>query len=409
MKYEVAAAALAFAGTTFWGTRVVRAFERDLSNPVDATIQAHVYVPTRLPATDALVRQLRLPDGFRIQKFADNLENPRMLAVADDGSVYVTRRQKGDCVLLRDTNGDGKADVRKVVARKPMLHGVVLRGNKVYLATVKEVYVADRKANGNLGALRQVLGGLPDGGQHPNRTLAFGPDGMLYVSVGSTCNACPETSPESATIVRANPDGSGRAVYASGLRNTIGFGWHPVSKQMFGMDHGIDWLGDDEQKEELNQIVAGGRYGWPYVYADGKFNPADDPKKDKGITRTDWAKMSREPELLYTAHSAPLQMAFYTGGQFPGEYKNDAFVAMRGSWNRKTPSGYEVVRVKFDAHGRPLAIEPFLSGFLIKQPDGNYAHFARLAGLAVARDGALLVGDDTNGVIYRVAYTGKKS
>jgi len=169
------------------------------------------------------------------------------------------------------------------------------------------------------------------------------------------------------------------------------------------MDHGIDWLGDNDQREELNEIVEGAKYGWPWVYADSKINPH--PKPPPAFTAEEIARMSKEPLLLYTAHSAPLQMAFYTGAMFPAEYRNDAFVAMRGSWNRTPPSGYEVVRVRFDQGGRPTAVEPFLTGFLVKggAPDGKDGHFARLAGLAVAKDGALLVGDDTNNVIYRVS------
>ncbi|MGH9901988.1 MAG: YbhB/YbcL family Raf kinase inhibitor-like protein, partial [Pyrinomonadaceae bacterium] len=320
--------------------------------------------------------------------------------------VYVTQREPGTLSMLRDTNGDGVADVQKVVAEKKMMHGVATHRGRMYLATVKEVFVADLRPDGTLGPLRMLISDLPDGGQHPNRTLAVGPDGMLYISVGSTCNACHETDDESATLLSARLDGTGRKIYASGLRNTIGFGWHPATGKLYGMDHGIDWLGDNEQREELNELVAGVKYGWPYVYADSKINPQDEVPKKLGLTNADWARQSREPLLLYTAHSAPMQMAFYTGTMFPAEYRNDAFVAMRGSWNRKPPSGYEVVRVRFDRAGKPTAIEPFMTGFLVKGggPDGKDAHFARLAGVAAARDGALLVADDTNNVIYRVAH-----
>ncbi|MGH9941661.1 MAG: YbhB/YbcL family Raf kinase inhibitor-like protein [Pyrinomonadaceae bacterium] len=371
----------------------------------DVRIEGHVYEPAKLEPDAARVRQLRLPEGFRVAKFAE-VSNPRMLAVGTDGTVYVSQREPGTLTMLRDTNGDGVADVQRVVVEKPMLHGVAIHGGRMYLATVREVFVADIRPDGTLGPLRQIISDLPDGGQHPNRTLAVGPDGMLYVSVGSTCNACDETNEEAATIVRANLDGRGRKIFASGLRNTIGFGWHPASRKMYGMDHGIDWLGNDDQKEELNELIEGARYGWPYVYADSKLNPQDEVPKKLGLTNADWARMSKEPLLLYTAHSAPLQMAFYTGAMFPAEYRNDAFVAMRGSWNRKPPSGYEVVRVRFDQQGRPTRIEPFLTGFLVKGggPEGKDGHFARLAGVGVARDGALLVADDTNNVIYRVSY-----
>jgi Raf kinase inhibitor-like YbhB/YbcL family protein len=227
---------------------------------------------------------------------------------------------------------------------------------------------------------------------------------MLYISVGSTCNACAETSPESATLLRASLDGKRRTIFASGLRNTIGFGWHPQTGDFYGMDHNIDWHGDDQPKEELNLLREGKKYGWPYVLADDFLNPQDDPPGD--ITLEQWAASSEKPALLYTAHSAPMQMAFYAGQGFPSEYAGNAFVAMRGSWNRKPPSGYEVVRVVF-ADGKPVRFEPFLTGFL-SESAGSYSRSARLAGVAVAKDGALLVSDDENGVIYRVAYQSEK-
>jgi Raf kinase inhibitor-like YbhB/YbcL family protein len=251
-----------------------------------------------------------------------------------------------------------------------------------------------------------IIGDLPTGGQHPNRTLAV-KDGKLYITVGSTCNACDETDAELATILTTDLNGQNRKIYVSGLRNTIGFGWHPVSGKMFGMDHGIDMLGDNDQEEELNEIVEGAKYGWAYVYSTGKLNPHNVVPKPLGLTNEDWAKQSRNPTLLYTPHAAPMQMAFNTGAMFPAEYKNDAFVAMRGSWNRIPPSGYEVARIRFDQSGNPTKIEPFLTGFLVKggAPDGKDAHFARIAGLAMMRDGSMLVTDDTNNIIYRVSYS----
>lgn len=372
------------------------------SEPTDVRIINHVYEPVQLEVTDELISQLQLPDGFRIQKFAEGLGKPRIMTVAPDGTVYVTRRDPGDVLMLRDTDGDGTADVQEIVAEKPNLHGIALRGDTMYLTTVREIYTAERRPDGTLGELQQIISDLPDGGQHPNRTIAFGPDDMLYITVGSTCNACDEVEDRNATILRANPDGSDRQVYATGLRNTIGFGWHPETQQLYGMDHGIDWLGDTEQKEELNRIEQGKQYGWPYIYADGKYNPQDEPPGD--ITLAEWAAMSEEPVGLYTAHSAPMQMAFYTADQFPAQYKNSAFVAMRGSWNRKPPSGHEVVHIRFDENGNPTAIEPFLTGFLVQTEDGEYGRFARPVGVAVAQDGSLLVGDNMNGVIYRISY-----
>src|SRR5690606_16282093 len=163
-----------------------------------------------------------------------------------DGTVYATRRDEGDVIMLRDADRDGRADgAPVVVAHRPGAHGLAIHDGRLYLATVKEVFVADIGQDGRPGPLQMLVGDLPDGGQHPNRTLAFGPDGMVYVSIGSTCNACNETNPEHATLLRMSPDGKSRTIFASGLRNTIGFGWHPETGEMWGMDHNIDSLGDD--------------------------------------------------------------------------------------------------------------------------------------------------------------------
>lgn len=371
------------------------------------TITGNYNETATIAPTNQRIKSLKLPAGFSIAKYAE-ITNPRMLAVSPDGTVYVSQRDPGTLTMLKDTNGDGAADIQKVVAEKKQMHGVYIADGKIYLATVKEVFVADINRDGTLGELKMLIDDLPDGGQHPNRTLAV-QNGKIWISVGSTCNACHETDIESATMLTTDLNGQNRKIYASGLRNTIGFGWHPTSKKLFGMDHGIDWLGDNDQREELNELTEGKKYGWAYVYADGKLNPQDQVPKELGLTNADWAKQSVNPVLLYTAHSAPMQMAFYTGNMFPAEYKNDAFVAMRGSWNRIPPSGYEVVRIRFDQSGNPTKIEPFLTGFLVKggAPDGKDAHIARIAGLAQMTDGAMLVSDDTNNIIYRISYNSK--
>ena len=365
-------------------------------------IQTHIVKPALAPATPERIAALKLPKGFSVAPFATGLQNVRVIAVADNGFIYATRRDQGDVVLLKDEDGDGRADgPPQAVLHRPGAHGLALRDGKLYLATVKEIFVAPVKPDGGLGDATLLVGDLPDGGQHPNRTLAFGPDGMLYVSVGSTCNACNETHPEAATLLRMSPDGKHRVIVASGLRNTIGFDWHPLTGQLWGMDHGIDFLGDDEQPEELNLLVQGKQYGWPHVHGAGTIYPQSTPVG--GLTKAQWRDMSEPMAFGHTAHAAPMQMRFYASRQFPREYQGDAFVTMRGSWNRKPPSGYEVVRIRF-REGKPVGSEPFLSGFLV---DGGTRHFARPMGLAIAKDGALLVGDDANGVIYRVAHAGE--
>lgn len=372
--------------------------------PTSSQIEGNVFEPALVAATDQRVAQLRVPAGFAIAKYADQLGKPRMLAVSQSGNVYVTSREAGTVTLLRDTNSDGKSDQSQVVATIKSVHGITIYGGKMYLASIKEVYSADINADGTLGQPQALITNLPDAGQHPNRTLAFGPDGLMYITVGSTCNACAEPNPEHATMLRANPDGTGRIIFASGLRNTIGFGWHPETKELYGFDHGIDWLGDEQQKEELNVIKQGAFYGWPYIYGDGNYNPHPRPMGD--TTYAQILAKTTLPGLSYDAHAAPLGMVFYTSatgaaGGFPAEYQNDAFVTMRGSWNRTKPSGYNVVRVHFEG-GKPARIDNFVTGFLV---DDNQAQFGRPVGIATMPDGSLLFTDDNNGVIYRVSRT----
>lgn len=361
-----------------------------------AQVDGYVFRPAQVPATDERIAQLKLPSGFKVAKFAESLGKPRMIAITPQGDIYVSDREAGVVMLLRDNNNDGVADDKTTAATLPQAHGLAVHNGKLYIATVREVYVANINADGALSTPQKIIDNLPDGGQHPNRTLAVGPDGKLYISIGSTCNACPESNKLNATMARTNLDGSGLEVFAKGLRNTIGFGWHPQTGLMWGMDHGIDWLGDNEQVEELNQIKANAIYGWPYIFGAGKYNPADHPPGD--TTYQQYLSLTTLPTLGYQAHSAPMQMAFYTGTAFPQEYRNDAFICMRGSWNRSEAVGYKVVRLHFE-NGQPVRFEDFLTGFLVND---DKAHFARLAGIAMHTDGSLLISDDTNGVMYRV-------
>jgi len=365
----------------------------------DTAITVNVFRPAKVEATPARIAALKLPQGFTIRPFATDLKNARILALSPEGRVYVSRREQGDVLMLQDTDGDGRADdAPRVVAHRAGAHGIAVHDGKFYLVTAKEIFVADIRSDGSLGELDMLLGDLPDAGQHADRTIAFGPDGMLYVSVGSTCNACNESNPENATLLRVSPDGRSRTIFASGLRNTIGFDWHPRTGELWGMDHGIDYLGHDRQPEELNRIERDKQYGWPHVWGKDGINPQSTPKGE--LTKAQWQAISTPMTIGYTAHAAPMQMAFYRGGSFPSEYVGDAFVAMRGSWNRKPASGYEIVRVRF-RDGDPAAFEPFVTGFLT---DGGTSHFGRPVGLAIAKDGSLLMADDANGAIYRIAY-----
>jgi glucose/arabinose dehydrogenase len=390
--------------------------------------------PERRDFSPALLQQLKVPSGFKVGVFASNLGNPRWMAVGPDGSVYVTINDMSQVVRLADGNGDGDSDdpgERTMVASKndsPDLegvHGIAINAGKVYLAALKSVVVATLGGDGRLSDFRTLIADLPDGGQHPRRTVGVGPDSKLYVSVGSDCNACPESDSQHATMLRFELDGTPSSnppnpqhpilaanpmatisprIFASGLRNTLGFDWNPATHELWGSDQGSDGLGDDLPPEELNRLVGGKAYGWPYCYGARAVDPVVD-QPSKTVTKESYCPGTEPSTLGYQAHSSPIGFLFYGGAQFPAEYRGDAFVAFRGSWNRAVPTGYKVVRIHF-AGGMPAPIgsspvEDFLTGFLI---ENGAAHFGRLAGLAVDASGALLVAEDTNGIIYRVSY-----
>jgi Raf kinase inhibitor-like YbhB/YbcL family protein len=362
--------------------------------------QVHVFKPAKVEATPDKVAQIKAPPGFKVTLFATGLKNARVLAVAPNGNIYLSRRDQGDVLLLRmDAKGEQQG-TPTIVAHRSGAHGLAVHENKLYIATVKQLFVADIQSDGNLGPLKLLIKDLADAGQHADRTIAFGPDGQIYMSVGATCNACNEDNPENATMLRITPDGKTRRIFATGLRNTIGFDWNPATGELWGLDNGIDFLGDDAQPEELNKIEYGKQYGWPHVYGAGDINPQSTPPG--GTTKEEWKARSVPQVLGYTAHAAPMQFVFYKARSFPSEYVGDAFATMRGSWNRAKASGYEIVRIHF-VDGQPQSIEPFVSGFLT---DNGTTHIARPMGLAVARDGSLLMADDANGGIFRIAYAG---
>jgi glucose/arabinose dehydrogenase len=368
-------------------------------------IQANNVEPELRSATSERIAQLEAPAGFQIDDFGVGLGSVRMMAQAEDGTVYVTRRQQGDVLALRDENNDGRADEPLVVASDlELVHGIIIDGDQIYLATPTTIYGGTLGEEGDIQDLTALVNNLPEAGQHGNRTMAFGPDGLLYVSVGSPCNACSIVNPEYAAILQMQPDGSSRTLLAEGLRNIIGWSWHPETGEMWGMDHGSDWRGDDQPPEELNLLAQGSNYGWPYCFADKQVDPYL-PGSPPALTKAEFCAESVGPVLTYQAHSAPIGMVFYTGDQFPEMYQNDAFIAMRGSWNRQEPVGYKVVRLDFDEDGQPVAFEDFVTGWLIEE---GTAQFGRVAGLLALQDGSLLISEDTNGMIYRVSYTGEE-
>jgi len=355
------------------------------------------------PPANALQEQITLPPGFSLDVYAAGMKSPRLLLFTETGDLLVsTPRQDKVWLVARDGDGDGRADGTRVLLDKLYLpHGLAYRDGWLYVAETDAVLrVRFDPATGSVsGSPERFITGLPARGNHWSRTVRIGPDGKLYVTVGSSCNVCIEETSKRAAMLRYNLDGSGEEIYANGLRNAVDFAWQPGTGALYATDNGRDLLGDDFPPCELNRVVAGGFYGWPF--ANG--NRVPDP--DLGAGHEAQIAASIPPAHGFGAHTAPLGIAFYeppAGGSpaaFPAAYHGAAFVAEHGSWNRSRKSGYQVVALHFRPDGS-IVEEPFITGFMRDEKVSG-----RPVGVAVGPDGALYVSDDYTGTIYRIAYS----
>jgi glucose/arabinose dehydrogenase len=347
---------------------------------------------------------LALPAGFAMNRFAGGLGNARNLIVAPNGDVLLAEPEAGRITLLRDGTGSGAADQRAVFASgldRP--HGLALQDGYLYVGEVHQV----RRIPYRVGALNAAgppeevtkansLGALRPG--HWTRNLAFSADGKsLFVTVGSRGNVAEEPEPY-ATVQRFNGDGSGQRTFASGLRNPVGIAVNPTTGVPWVVVNERDGLGDGLVPDYLTGLREGGFYGWPYAYS----GPRPDP--DWGRRRPEMVQRTLVGDVLFTSHSAPLGLIFYDGAMFPPDYRGDAFVSFHGSWNSARPTGYMIVRVHFK-DGRPLGrgYETFATGFWAEGSETAHV-WGRPVGLAVAKDGALLVADDVSNSIWRISY-----
>lgn len=349
---------------------------------------------------------LRVPEGFQINVFAEGLNYPRRIAIAPGATpnkydVFVTESRSGRIRVLRESNGDGKADVKLTYAQNlSQPYGLAFHESGwLYVGnTDRVVRLPYRPGAVSTDAEPEQIAKLTSGGynQHWTRNLLFSPDGKkLYVTVGSSCNTCEERDPQRAAITEMNPDGSGRRLFATGLRNPVGIDWDANNK-LWTVVNERDLLGDDVPPDYLTQVEEGGFYGWPYAYVDLNRKIVPDPKF--GRANPEKVKNTVAATVPVQAHSAALGLAFYPlNGNFGAEYSGDAFLAFHGSWNRSEPTGYKIVRVNFE-NGRPVSITDFVAGFL-KGRDVT----GRPVDIQVAPDGALLFSDDHTGKIWRVS------
>lgn len=340
---------------------------------------------------------IKLPPGFSISVYAE-VDNARSMTLSPSGTLYVGNRSGDKVYAVRDTDGDFKADKRWVIASGlNMPNGVAFKDGDLYVAEVSRILKFKDIENhlSNPGTPEVVYDKYPTETHHGWKYIAFGPDGKLYVPVGAPCNICEPEKPIYATITRMNADGTDMEIYASGIRNTVGFTWHPETKNLWFTDNGRDMMGDDVPPCELNSAPqAGMNFGYPYCHG----GTIKDPEFGNKKPCSDFTA----PVQNLNAHVAPLGVKFYTGNMFPAEYKNQIFIAEHGSWNRTLKSGHLVSMVKIE-NGKSVGYETFAEGWL--NHDTQEA-WGRPVDILVMPDGSMLVSDDKGGMIFRIAYSG---
>lgn len=338
-----------------------------------------------------------VPPGFRVNVYATGFKRPRWLTVAPNGDIFLAETGGGRVVVLRDPEKTGSAKQPELFAeglKQPF--GIAFHDEYVYVGNTNGVvrFKYDPKTSKRTGEAEPILP-LPSGG-HSTRSLTFTSDGKhLLISVGSASNIDIEKDQRRAAITICDPDGKNARIYASGLRNPVGLALEPVTGEVWTAVNERDELGDDLPPDYFTSVKDGGFYGWPYSYIGDNVDPRVKPQRPELVAK------AMIPDVLLGAHVAPLQFAFYTGKQFPGNYHGGAFIAEHGSWNRATRSGYQVAFVAFKDGKAAADPVPFLTGFVPNPKDQNVN--GRPVGVAVAPDGSLLVSDDGAGVVYRVS------
>ncbi|HBA71623.1 MAG: sorbosone dehydrogenase [Geobacteraceae bacterium GWC2_55_20] len=337
---------------------------------------------------------IKLPPGFNISVYASDVPGARSMTIGARGTLFVGSRGEGKVYAVIDRNGDHKADeVVTIASGLKSPNGVAFLNGALYVAEINRVIRFDNIETRLKSPPVPVTinSSFPDKSHHGWKFIRFGPDGRLYVPVGAPCNVCEEKDPRFASIMRMLPDGSKLEIFAGGVRNTVGFDWHPQTGELWFTDNGRDWLGDNQPPDELNRApTAGLHFGFPYRHG----RDISDPEFGKRGRNRDLVA----PEMELGPHVASLGMRFYSGSMFPQEYRNQIFIAEHGSWNRSTPDGYRITLVRLK-NSRAVSYETFASGWL---RDG--AARGRPVDVQVMPDGSLLVSDDKAGAIYRISY-----
>lgn len=343
-------------------------------------------------AAPAVPATLSVPAGFTISVFASGLTGARLMAVSPEGILVVA--QRASVVALPDTNGDGQAEPKVLLTDQQYAHSVAFANGYLYIATTPAI-LRVRWVNGNISGTPETIAELPSSkpSLHNSRTIRVGPDGRLYVAMGSSCNFCVEPDPRRTTIQVFNADGSNGRTFASGIRNAVGFDWDPQTRQLWASDNGIDKAGDEMPPDEINLVEEGKNYGHPYVIGRGVASPLADDRSDADRARS----TPVSPVFELPPHMAPMGVSFYTGTKFTGSYRTSMYVALHGSTDRSSKTGYKVVRLVME-NGRPVRSEDFITGWLAGE-----AVTGRPVGIVTGADGALYVSDDNKGFIYRVA------
>lgn len=346
---------------------------------------------------------LEAPAGFSVEVFSDQVPGARQLAVSPSGVVYVGTRRTGEdgkVYAVVDSDNDFVADtVYTIISGLRMPNGVAFKDGDLYVAEISKIWKFENIESDleNPPAPTLIREDYPTETSHGWKYIAFGPDEKLYVPVGAPCNICnhEEERPIFATLTRINADGSDREIIAHGIRNTVGFTWHPETQELWFTDNGRDWMGDDIPPCELNKMTEEGQhFGFPFIHGSSIWDP------EFGDAGKEHEAEFIEPVQELGPHVAPLGIVFYSGDMFPAEYKNQAIIAEHGSWNRSEKIGYRIMMVTFDEDGNPTSYKPFITGWLQSEEDIR----GRPVSIVQLRDGSLLISDDHSGKIYRVTY-----